>query len=259
MNLQVCDLACGSGHFLIAAAHRIAKRLAFVRTGEEEPGLDAADVEINQALLNARKASKLKGIKTTREYRLPRTVEPWTFASEWAMRHLQRELVREADRLIALDEILCHPELAARFDALAATIKPGLSPLEYRWVALGLRKKGKANPDADDLSGSLDRELSLDDALNDAPTEPGLYLFSGPDLPIFVNHTNNLRSQLRHHVEASGQQLVPDWLLPQSGPVTRVNYISLPSINNDRLQEFRITTIACHRPWLNLLDVTGAV
>ena len=36
-NLKVCDPACGSGHFLIAAAHRIAKRLAFARTGEEEP------------------------------------------------------------------------------------------------------------------------------------------------------------------------------------------------------------------------------
>ena len=33
----VCDPACGSGHFLIAAAHRIAKRLAAVRTGDEEP------------------------------------------------------------------------------------------------------------------------------------------------------------------------------------------------------------------------------
>jgi type I restriction-modification system DNA methylase subunit len=37
LNLKVCDPACGSGHFLIAAAHRIAKRLAAVRTGEEEP------------------------------------------------------------------------------------------------------------------------------------------------------------------------------------------------------------------------------
>jgi len=27
LNLKVCDLACGSGHFLIAA-HRIARRLA---------------------------------------------------------------------------------------------------------------------------------------------------------------------------------------------------------------------------------------
>ena len=36
-DLKVCDPACGSGHFLIAAAHRIAKRLAAARTGEEEP------------------------------------------------------------------------------------------------------------------------------------------------------------------------------------------------------------------------------
>jgi len=41
LNLKVCDPACGSGHFLIAAAHRIAKRLAGVRTGEEEPTPEA--------------------------------------------------------------------------------------------------------------------------------------------------------------------------------------------------------------------------
>jgi len=41
LNLKVCDPACGSGHFLIAAAHRIAKRLAYVRTGEEEPSPEA--------------------------------------------------------------------------------------------------------------------------------------------------------------------------------------------------------------------------
>jgi hypothetical protein len=37
LALKVCDPACGSGHFLIAAAHRIAKRLAAERTGEQEP------------------------------------------------------------------------------------------------------------------------------------------------------------------------------------------------------------------------------
>ncbi len=37
LKLKVCDTACGSGHFLIAAAHRIAKKLAAVRTGDEEP------------------------------------------------------------------------------------------------------------------------------------------------------------------------------------------------------------------------------
>jgi hypothetical protein len=37
LHLRVCDPACGSGHFLIAAAHRIAKRLAVIRTGDSEP------------------------------------------------------------------------------------------------------------------------------------------------------------------------------------------------------------------------------
>ena len=41
LNLKICDPACGSGHFLIAAAHRIAKRLAAVRTGDEEPAPEA--------------------------------------------------------------------------------------------------------------------------------------------------------------------------------------------------------------------------
>ncbi|MDD2229440.1 MAG: hypothetical protein PHY48_08525 [Candidatus Cloacimonetes bacterium] len=37
LALKICDPACGSGHFLIAAAHRIAKRLAAIRAGEDEP------------------------------------------------------------------------------------------------------------------------------------------------------------------------------------------------------------------------------
>ena len=41
LRLKVCDPASGSGHFIIAAAHRLAKRLATVRTGDEEPGPDA--------------------------------------------------------------------------------------------------------------------------------------------------------------------------------------------------------------------------
>jgi hypothetical protein len=41
LRLKVCDPACGSGHFLIAAAHRIARRLAAVRTGDVEASPDA--------------------------------------------------------------------------------------------------------------------------------------------------------------------------------------------------------------------------
>ncbi len=41
LALRVCDPACGSGHFMVAAAHRLAKRLAAVRTGDEEPSPEA--------------------------------------------------------------------------------------------------------------------------------------------------------------------------------------------------------------------------
>jgi hypothetical protein len=41
LDLRICDPACGSGHFLIAAAHRVAKRLASARTGDDEPSPEA--------------------------------------------------------------------------------------------------------------------------------------------------------------------------------------------------------------------------
>ena len=37
LAVTVCDPACGSGHFLVGAARRIAKRIAALRTGDPEP------------------------------------------------------------------------------------------------------------------------------------------------------------------------------------------------------------------------------
>lgn len=41
LSLRVADIACGSGHILLAAARRIATELAIVRTGEDQPSPDA--------------------------------------------------------------------------------------------------------------------------------------------------------------------------------------------------------------------------
>jgi hypothetical protein len=41
LSLTVCDPACGSGHFLVASARRIAKRVASVRERNPEPTIDA--------------------------------------------------------------------------------------------------------------------------------------------------------------------------------------------------------------------------
>lgn len=50
LSLRVCDPACGSGHFLIAAAHRIAKRLAAIRTGDEEPSPEATRTALRDVI-----------------------------------------------------------------------------------------------------------------------------------------------------------------------------------------------------------------
>lgn len=41
LSISVCDPACGSGHFLLAAARRIGRELARVRSGDEEPSPEA--------------------------------------------------------------------------------------------------------------------------------------------------------------------------------------------------------------------------
>ena len=41
LSLKICDPACGSGHFLIAVAERLAKHLARLRTGDDEPSIAA--------------------------------------------------------------------------------------------------------------------------------------------------------------------------------------------------------------------------
>lgn len=41
LDLRVTDIACGSGHILLAAARRIATELAILRTGEEQPSPSA--------------------------------------------------------------------------------------------------------------------------------------------------------------------------------------------------------------------------
>jgi hypothetical protein len=50
LKLKICDPAVGSGHFLIAAAHRIARRVASARTGEEEPSPEATREAIRDVI-----------------------------------------------------------------------------------------------------------------------------------------------------------------------------------------------------------------
>jgi hypothetical protein len=48
--LKLCDPACGSGHFLIAAARRIARRLAQLRSGDEEPSPETIRTALREVI-----------------------------------------------------------------------------------------------------------------------------------------------------------------------------------------------------------------
>ncbi|SCE87743.1 Methyltransferase domain-containing protein [Micromonospora matsumotoense] len=50
LSLTVCDPACGSGHFLVAAARRIGKRVAAVRERNPEPTLDAVRTALHEVI-----------------------------------------------------------------------------------------------------------------------------------------------------------------------------------------------------------------
>ena len=52
LALKICDTAVGSGHFLIGAAHRLAKRLAAVRTGDSEPSPEAYRTALRDCIRN---------------------------------------------------------------------------------------------------------------------------------------------------------------------------------------------------------------
>jgi methylase of polypeptide subunit release factors len=50
LSLRVADVACGSGHILLAAARRIGQELAVVRTGEEQPSPLAMRTALRDAI-----------------------------------------------------------------------------------------------------------------------------------------------------------------------------------------------------------------
>jgi len=52
LSLKTCDPACGSGHFLLAAARRIGKELARVRTGEAQSGPEPLRQAIRDVIQN---------------------------------------------------------------------------------------------------------------------------------------------------------------------------------------------------------------
>lgn len=172
LALEVCDPAVGSGHFLIAAAHRIARRLAFVRTGDEEPSPGATRKALRDVIGHC-----LYGVD----------VNP--MAVELCKVSLWMEALEPGKPLSFLDHrILCGNSLLGTTPALLADGIPdnAFKPIEgdEKEVARGLKKqnrserKGKQRTffhalvaEVSRTYGDLGDRLERLDALDDASIE----------------------------------------------------------------------------------------
>lgn len=171
-------------------------------------GLEDSTKDLNRSLLNLRKASGLTGRPRAKVTHFV-DQEEYRFASEIAARFLER---RDG---ISLDRIICHPDKAAEFDEVAARIAPGYSPLQYRWAALGLRKKKRLSPE---ITGRI---VPPEDVINipisevvpdELPLSQGIYLFISTDQLLYVGETENLRKRLKKHLEHSDNKGLARWI-----------------------------------------------
>lgn len=160
-------------------------------------GLKDREVELNLILLNARKRGGLpRGSRRT----VVRNQDAYRFAAEIAIRSIERK------HRTTLDRVLCDPVLAIEFDGVAVLIAPGFTPMEYRWAALGLRKKSRLKPEI--LGRAVPTEVigPLTVAGIDRSTIPiqqGLYVLASCDRVLYIGEAKNLRGRLKKHLDHS--------------------------------------------------------
>ena len=163
-----------------------------------------------------------------------------------AVRHIQ------ILRAVSLDQVICDPDLAQEFDKHAAALAPGFSPLEYRWVALGLRKAGKLPrgkavgaepPGLAHISSVMELKPSS------LPQAGGLYLFSSANSPIFLSQTDNLRHRIERHMDFSNSLGLPDWLWDR-GPL-ELSIAEMPGVLRTSRESLEMALVRKLHPILN--------
>lgn len=207
----------------------------------------------NRSLFRLRKVGALSEYPTEIRTELSWSeCEPFLFASEIALRKMRDQ------GFDSLDEMLCDPDQAARFDALASELAPGFSSLQYRWGALKLRKEAKV---ARTRGESLEQPELLDHPLPLGPTTwervpeiAAVYLVSvaGDSTPLYVGGSLNLRNRLRSQFSA------PQWHAWESvaGPL-EVQYFSAEPRVTD-LIGYQSQLVTRHHPRLNPHDLSVA-
>ncbi len=207
----------------------------------------------NRMLLGLRKARMLAGIPTQKRTEISwKDCDSYLFASEIALSQLL------AQGFESLDEILCDPSLASKFDELARSLAPGFTELQYRWGALKLRKAAKYAKDTSSFL-SLSRMCKpmplREMEWRRVPDKAGIYLVIGnkEKHDLYGGETFSLRERL--HKQFVSRQL-KRWETNWSAEC--VAYAVLSEPRPRELIAYQRCLVSKHRPMLNLLELAVA-
>lgn len=210
----------------------------------------------NHMLFNMRKAGRLKHIPTARRTELSwQDCDQFLFASEIA---IQKMLDEGVD---SLDEVLCDPELASRFDKIARNYLPlsdtDVPTFRLRWAALKLRKEAKfARSRAHLLSRKLGRWSNpIDIKCVDShlfPEASGLYKVGDDQEILYVGEALNLRRRLTIQFSRTCLSV---WRRESRGALSVQTIISNGEIKD--LLGYQSRFVAEHRPRLNFRELAA--
>ncbi|HEY7311239.1 MAG TPA: hypothetical protein VH643_17895 [Gemmataceae bacterium] len=155
-------------------------------------GIEASDYRINKTLFNARKNKLLPDLRSKRT-----SIDygEFAFASEFAATQLRYKTGA------SIDDILCDPNLASQFDAIAREVVPGFSSFEYRWAILSIRKAGrhKKLPASFRLPRFTTGFRLLRDSIERIPDESGIYLLYEKQKLLYTRSAVDLRHGIELH------------------------------------------------------------
>lgn len=198
-----------------------------------ELGVEESAYIVNKTLLFMRKNNHLKGLhsrKTSIGY------EDFAFACEFAATEIRCETTA------TIDDLLCDPDLATRFDSIARRVAPGYSSFQYRWAILSIRKSGRhAEWKPEYIMPHRQARLRLGyDPLESVPDTLGVYTLFERDSPLYTRATEHLRHGIGIHLRPqtlAGMQ--SELWQPQPGSLV-ISYATLPEKKLLRPVEHRL-------------------
>jgi len=159
-------------------------------------GIPGCITEWNKSLLGLRKSGRLiRKTKTKRTIVPSEILDEICFASEIAYSLLSLRYN------VSLDDVLCDPNYASKFDQIAHKLAPDGTSFLYRWGALHLRKRACIMRKYATKSLSHIKQLKLKQRAKSIenlkpPSGPGVYLIKSGSENIYVGETECLISRI---------------------------------------------------------------